>query len=97
MFFIGIVCCKNVLCILQFIQSVECKGHTGPVCAVDAIYVDYPKILVASSASDSTVRLWLCSDAKDGRKKIEKLTDTLVALFGFAECECVAILILEMF
>eukprot|EP00064_Thunnus_orientalis_P007824 superscaffoldBa00000890_g7846 len=49
----------------KFIQSVECKGHTGPICAVDAIYVDYPKILVASSASDSTIRLWLCSDAKD--------------------------------
>ncbi|KAM7373068.1 hypothetical protein PAMP_007950 [Pampus punctatissimus] len=49
----------------KFIQSVECKGHTGPICAVDAIYVDYPKILVASSASDSTVRLWLCNDVKD--------------------------------
>uniref|UniRef100_A0A8C4I2U4 Elongator complex protein 2 n=1 Tax=Dicentrarchus labrax TaxID=13489 RepID=A0A8C4I2U4_DICLA len=43
----------------KFIQSVECKGHTGPVCAVDAIYVEDSKILVASSASDSTVRLWL--------------------------------------
>ncbi|KAK2830294.1 hypothetical protein Q5P01_018225 [Channa striata] len=48
----------------KFSQSVECKGHTGPVCAVDAIYVD-SKVLVASSASDSTVRLWLCSEAKE--------------------------------
>ncbi|XP_059206595.1 elongator complex protein 2 isoform X2 [Centropristis striata] len=49
----------------KFIQSVECKGHTGPVCAVDAIYVEDSQILVASSASDSTVRLWLCNEAKD--------------------------------
>uniref|UniRef100_A0AAQ5ZLL4 Elongator complex protein 2 n=1 Tax=Amphiprion ocellaris TaxID=80972 RepID=A0AAQ5ZLL4_AMPOC len=46
-------------CCFQFAQSVECKGHTGPVCAVDAIYTEDSKILVASSASDSTVRLWL--------------------------------------
>uniref|UniRef100_A0A3P8TAB7 Elongator complex protein 2 n=1 Tax=Amphiprion percula TaxID=161767 RepID=A0A3P8TAB7_AMPPE len=49
----------------KFAQSVECKGHTGPVCAVDAIYTEDSKILVASSASDSTVRLWLCSDTKE--------------------------------
>ncbi|XP_031585140.1 elongator complex protein 2 [Oreochromis aureus] len=49
----------------KFIQSVECKGHTGPVCAADAIYVEDSKILVASSASDSTVKLWLCCDAKE--------------------------------
>uniref|UniRef100_A0A3Q4BW09 Elongator complex protein 2 n=1 Tax=Mola mola TaxID=94237 RepID=A0A3Q4BW09_MOLML len=39
--------------------SCPCKGHAGPVCAVDAIYVKDSAILVASSASDSTVRLWL--------------------------------------
>ncbi|KAM4538708.1 elongator complex protein 2 [Odontesthes bonariensis] len=49
----------------KFIQSVECKGHSGPICAVDTIYVEDSKILVASSASDSTVRLWLCSDTKE--------------------------------
>ncbi|KAF3833801.1 hypothetical protein F7725_025005 [Dissostichus mawsoni] len=49
----------------KFIQSVECKGHTGAVCAVDAIYLEDSKILVASSASDSTVRLWLCDGAKE--------------------------------
>ncbi|XP_034016686.1 elongator complex protein 2 [Thalassophryne amazonica] len=49
----------------RLIQSVECKGHTGPVCAVDAIYVEDSKILVASSASDSTVRLWSCKDVKE--------------------------------
>lgn len=59
----------NVLCHFQFIQSVECKGHTGPVCAVDAIYVEDSKILVASSASDSTVRLWQCSEAKEGERQ----------------------------
>ncbi|KAF7210717.1 elongator complex protein 2 [Nothobranchius furzeri] len=49
----------------KFIQSVECKGHTAAVCAVDAVYTEDSKVLVASSASDSTVRLWLCSDDKD--------------------------------
>lgn len=48
-----------------FVWSVECKGHTGPVSAVDAIYMHNDQILVASSASDSTVRLWLCSGTKD--------------------------------
>ncbi|KAI3358521.1 hypothetical protein L3Q82_014947, partial [Scortum barcoo] len=49
----------------KFVQGVECKGHTGPVCTVDAIYVEDSKILVASSASDSTVRLWQCNEARD--------------------------------
>ncbi|XP_034560909.1 elongator complex protein 2 isoform X2 [Notolabrus celidotus] len=49
----------------KFIQTVQCKGHTSPVCAVDGIYVEDSKILVASSASDSTVRLWLCNRAKE--------------------------------
>ncbi|XP_010789961.1 elongator complex protein 2-like [Notothenia coriiceps] len=53
----------------KFIQSLECKGHTGAVCAVDAIYLEDSKILVASSASDSTVRLWLCDGAKEGMFK----------------------------
>ncbi|XP_061903182.1 elongator complex protein 2 isoform X1 [Entelurus aequoreus] len=48
----------------KFVQWMECKGHTGPVCAVDARYTHTDAhILVASAASDSTVRLWLC-DAK---------------------------------
>lgn len=51
----------------QYTQSAECKGHAGPVCAVDAVYVDESNILVASAASDSTVRLWLCSEAKEGK------------------------------
>ncbi|KAM9385150.1 elongator complex protein 2 [Pholidichthys leucotaenia] len=45
----------------KFIQTVAFKGHTGPVCAVDAIYMEDSKILVASS--DTTVRLWLCTNA----------------------------------
>uniref|UniRef100_A0A8C5HBQ6 Elongator complex protein 2 n=1 Tax=Gouania willdenowi TaxID=441366 RepID=A0A8C5HBQ6_GOUWI len=52
---------------LLFIENMmECKGHTGAVCAVDAIYTEDSVILVASAASDSTVRLWLCSNDKDG-------------------------------
>uniref|UniRef100_A0A3P8VKF9 Elongator complex protein 2 n=1 Tax=Cynoglossus semilaevis TaxID=244447 RepID=A0A3P8VKF9_CYNSE len=45
-------------------QSVECKGHTGPVIAVDAVYTEDSDILVASSSSDSSVRLWLCHEDK---------------------------------
>ncbi|CAL8398074.1 unnamed protein product [Gadus morhua 'NCC'] len=44
----------------NFSQCLECVGHTGPVSAVDAIYLEDPtQILVASAAADSTVRLWL--------------------------------------
>ncbi|XP_037119720.1 elongator complex protein 2 isoform X2 [Syngnathus acus] len=49
---------------VQFVQSVECKGHTGAVCAVDALYVG-TSILVASAAADSSVRLWRCGDTKE--------------------------------
>lgn len=59
---------RSLLRCFQFIQSVECKGHTGPLCAVDAIYADDSKILVASSASDSTVRLWLIHAGKRGKR-----------------------------
>ncbi|XP_061521283.1 elongator complex protein 2 isoform X2 [Phycodurus eques] len=48
----------------KFDQSVECKGHTGAVCAVDAIYAG-ASILAASAAGDSSVRLWLCGDAEE--------------------------------
>uniref|UniRef100_A0A6Q2Z2V3 Elongator complex protein 2 n=1 Tax=Esox lucius TaxID=8010 RepID=A0A6Q2Z2V3_ESOLU len=42
----------------------KCVGHTGPVCAVDAIHLDNNKLLIASTASDSTVRLWLHTGSK---------------------------------
>ncbi|XP_077362438.1 elongator complex protein 2 isoform X2 [Festucalex cinctus] len=48
----------------KFVLSVECKGHTDAVCAVDALYAG-TGILVASAAADSGVRLWLCGDAKE--------------------------------
>ncbi|KAJ3609420.1 hypothetical protein NHX12_023941, partial [Muraenolepis orangiensis] len=45
-------------------RSVACVGHSGAVCAVDAVYLeDDAQILVASAASDSTVRLWLVQGA----------------------------------
>ncbi|XP_077599517.1 elongator complex protein 2 [Stigmatopora nigra] len=50
----------------KFVQSVECKGHTGAICAVDAIYVG-ESILVASAAADSSVRLWRCENAKEAQ------------------------------
>uniref|UniRef100_A0A8C7PMU7 Elongator complex protein 2 n=1 Tax=Oncorhynchus mykiss TaxID=8022 RepID=A0A8C7PMU7_ONCMY len=56
-----------VLCLCplpQFKQYVECVGHTGPVCAVDAIHLDNNKLLIASTASDSTVKLWLYTGSK---------------------------------
>ncbi|XP_042151141.1 elongator complex protein 2 isoform X1 [Oncorhynchus tshawytscha] len=48
----------------KFKQYVECVGHTGPVCAVDAIHLDNNKLLIASTASDSTVKLWLYTGSK---------------------------------
>uniref|UniRef100_A0A8C7GJH7 Elongator complex protein 2 n=1 Tax=Oncorhynchus kisutch TaxID=8019 RepID=A0A8C7GJH7_ONCKI len=45
-------------------KYVECVGHTGPVCAVDAIHLDNNKLLIASTASDSTVKLWLYTGSK---------------------------------
>ncbi|KAG7254162.1 hypothetical protein CRUP_007735, partial [Coryphaenoides rupestris] len=58
--------------------SVECVGHTGPVCAVDALYLDQDsgEVLVASAASDSTVRLWLVQGANGKRRAV------LVVVFG---------------
>lgn len=59
-----------VLCLCplpQFKQCVECVGHTGPVCAVDAIHLDNNKLLIASTTSDSTVKLWLYTGSKGKR------------------------------
>uniref|UniRef100_A0AAY4ENK9 Elongator complex protein 2 n=1 Tax=Denticeps clupeoides TaxID=299321 RepID=A0AAY4ENK9_9TELE len=44
--------------------TVCCAGHTGPVCAVDAVLLGRSKLLVASAASDSTVKLWLTNEGK---------------------------------
>uniref|UniRef100_A0AAY4EPW4 Elongator complex protein 2 n=1 Tax=Denticeps clupeoides TaxID=299321 RepID=A0AAY4EPW4_9TELE len=47
-----------------FVPSIQCAGHTGPVCAVDAVLLGRSKLLVASAASDSTVKLWLTNEGK---------------------------------
>lgn len=42
-------------------KSIPLKGHAEAVCAVDAVYQsDEPDVglLIASAASDSTVRIW---------------------------------------
>lgn len=42
-------------------ESIPLKGHAEAVCAVDAVYQsDEPDLglLIASAASDSTVRIW---------------------------------------
>lgn len=46
---------------VQLVKSVTLEGHTEAVCAVDAVYQsDEPDLdlLIASAASDSTVRIW---------------------------------------
>lgn len=48
-----------------FNLSAECRGHKAPVSSVDGIYMHDSQVLVASSASDSTVRLWLCRGGKE--------------------------------
>ncbi|PKU48843.1 hypothetical protein llap_814 [Limosa lapponica baueri] len=43
------------------VKSIPLKGHTDAICAVDAVYQsDEPdlNLLIASAASDSTVRIW---------------------------------------
>uniref|UniRef100_A0A8B9U4D2 Elongator complex protein 2 n=1 Tax=Anas zonorhyncha TaxID=75864 RepID=A0A8B9U4D2_9AVES len=45
----------------ELVKSVTLEGHTEAVCAVDAVYQsDEPDLdlLIASAASDSTVRIW---------------------------------------
>nr|XP_047935541.1 elongator complex protein 2 [Anser cygnoides] len=45
----------------QLVKSITLEGHTEAVCAVDAVYQsDEPDldVLIASAASDSTVRIW---------------------------------------
>uniref|UniRef100_A0A8C9F4V5 Elongator complex protein 2 n=1 Tax=Pavo cristatus TaxID=9049 RepID=A0A8C9F4V5_PAVCR len=49
------------------VKSVPLEGHTEAVCAVDAIYQsDDPdlNLLIASAASDSTVRIWSRHDSE---------------------------------
>uniref|UniRef100_A0A803Y4R4 Elongator complex protein 2 n=1 Tax=Meleagris gallopavo TaxID=9103 RepID=A0A803Y4R4_MELGA len=51
----------NLLEFNCLVKSVPLEGHTEAVCAVDAIYQsDEPdlNLLIASAASDSTVRIW---------------------------------------
>ncbi|NXA55689.1 ELP2 protein, partial [Nothocercus julius] len=45
----------------QLVRSIPLEGHTEAVCAVDAVYQSDESdshLLVASAASDSTVRIW---------------------------------------
>ncbi|XP_076864846.1 elongator complex protein 2 [Brachyhypopomus gauderio] len=48
----------------EFAARAVCCGHAGPVCAVDAVTLPSSLLLVASAASDSTVKLWTCTDGK---------------------------------
>uniref|UniRef100_A0A8C9T233 Elongator complex protein 2 n=1 Tax=Scleropages formosus TaxID=113540 RepID=A0A8C9T233_SCLFO len=51
----------------SFTQRTRCVGHSAPVFAVDAVYVDNEngsQILIASAASDSTVKLWLYNNGQ---------------------------------
>ncbi|XP_059365685.1 elongator complex protein 2 isoform X1 [Carassius carassius] len=45
----------------KFTACAVCSGHSGPVCAVDAMSLSSSQLLVASASSDSTVKLWTCS------------------------------------
>ncbi|XP_019395716.1 PREDICTED: elongator complex protein 2 [Crocodylus porosus] len=44
---------------IQLVKCIHLEGHTDAVCAVDAVYqTDELNLLIASAASDSTVRIW---------------------------------------
>lgn len=63
-FFFGLY--KTFLC-FQLVKSIPLEGHTEAVCAVDAVYQsDEPdlNLLIASAASDSTVRIWSRRDSE---------------------------------
>uniref|UniRef100_A0A672SVS3 Elongator complex protein 2 n=1 Tax=Sinocyclocheilus grahami TaxID=75366 RepID=A0A672SVS3_SINGR len=45
----------------KFTACAVCSGHSGPVCAVDAMSLSSSQLLVASASSDSSVKLWTCS------------------------------------
>uniref|UniRef100_A0A9J7Z3Q9 Elongator complex protein 2 n=1 Tax=Cyprinus carpio carpio TaxID=630221 RepID=A0A9J7Z3Q9_CYPCA len=47
--------------VLIFTACAVCLGHSGPVCAVDALSLSSSQLLVASASSDSTVKLWTCN------------------------------------
>nr|BAE39766.1 unnamed protein product [Mus musculus] len=75
----------------QVLKSVRLQGHEGPVCAVHAIYQSGPSegeqhALIASAASDSTVRIW----SKKGSEV--KYLQTLSFRDGFVLSVCLAIL-----
>ncbi|XP_062846773.1 elongator complex protein 2 [Trichomycterus rosablanca] len=46
----------------QFGATTVCSGHSGPVCAVDGLFLSPTKSLLASTSSDSTVKLWTYSN-----------------------------------
>ncbi|MCJ8746241.1 hypothetical protein PDJAM_G00139520 [Pangasius djambal] len=48
----------------QFAASAVCSGHSGPVCAVDAVPLSSSDSLLVSASSDSTVKLWMYSKEK---------------------------------
>ncbi|KAJ8273313.1 hypothetical protein GJAV_G00100150 [Gymnothorax javanicus] len=51
----------------RFSQSVQCCGHNGPISTVDGLYLDSEGtsgLLIASAASDSTVKLWVNRDSE---------------------------------
>ncbi|TSK31449.1 Elongator complex protein 2 [Bagarius yarrelli] len=48
----------------QFTVSAVCSGHSGPVCAVDAVQLSSSDSLLVSASSDSTVKLWMHSSGK---------------------------------
>ncbi|OXB80227.1 UNVERIFIED_CONTAM: hypothetical protein H355_011587 [Colinus virginianus] len=60
--------CRDVMLYQPaLVKSIPLEGHTEAVCAVDAIYLsDEPDsdLLIASAASDSTVRIWSRHDSE---------------------------------
>ncbi|OXB57010.1 hypothetical protein ASZ78_015596 [Callipepla squamata] len=60
--------CRDVMLYQPaLVKSIPLEGHTEAVCAVDAVYQsDEPdsNLLIASAASDSTVRIWSRHDSE---------------------------------
>ncbi|XP_060798762.1 elongator complex protein 2 isoform X2 [Neoarius graeffei] len=70
----------------QFAASAVCSGHSGPVCAVNAVALPSSDSLLVSASSDSTVKLWLYSSGK------AECLQTLSFGSGFMMDVCLALL-----
>ena len=77
------ICVFVLRCVVLFQYEVSCilAGHTGSVTAVDAIYTSPTTTLIATTSTDSTIRIWSRDANQDGFECIQTIT---ISASGFA-------------